>query len=202
MKIHRDVTQGSDAWRLLRLGVITGSEMERVVTPKTLKPSASQRDYVAELVAEELIGEPFDMAAGKWAERGTALEAEARAWYCLTHETVEEVGFISRDDGRVGCSPDGIIEGKRGLEIKCPAAKNHVRYLLDSSLLVADYRLQVQTALWLTGWPVWTMVSYCPGLPEVVVDVGPDAEVFSALEVEVPKVLAARAAALSQIEGR
>jgi hypothetical protein len=87
------------------------------------------------------------------------------------------------------------------VELKCPAAKTHVRYLLDNAALVADYRIQVQFGLWLTGWPSWSLVSYCPSLPPVCLDLGPEAEVHAALTAEVPKVIAARAEALARIEG-
>jgi hypothetical protein len=199
MRIIRDVKQGTTEWLRLRLGVVTASDADRIVTAKTLKPSAAQRNYVSELVAETLIGAPLDFTTDKWRERGIQLEAEARDWYCLMRETVEEVGFIQRDDRLVGCSPDAIIEGRRGVEIKCPAAATHIGYLLAPETLVADYRLQVQFSLWLTRWPVWDLLSYCPTLPTVVREVRPEPEVFAALDAEVPKVLAAREAALRRI---
>lgn len=200
MIIRRDIKQGTPEWLALRLGVVTASDADRVVTSKTLKPSAAQREYVSELVAETLIGAPLDFTTDKWRERGIMLEEEARGWYCLMREPVEEVAFIIRDDGLVGCSPDGIIEGRQGLEIKCPAAKTHVGYMLDPATLVADYRLQVQFSLWVTGWVSWDLISYCPGLPTVLRHVAPEPVVFAALDAEVPKVLAAREAALLRIK--
>lgn len=199
MRVVRNVKQGTPEWLQLRLGVVTASDAERIVTPKKLEPSKAQAAYVSELVAEHLIGAPLDFTTDKWRERGIALEGEARDWYCLMREPVEEVGFLQRDDLLVGCSPDGIIEGRRGVEIKCPAAATHVGYLLDPATLVADYRMQVQFSLWLTGWPAWDILSYCPTLPTVLREVLPDAAVFAALDAEVPKVLAAREAALVRI---
>ena len=199
MKIHRDIKQGTDEWRRVRLGVVTASDCDRIVTPATLKRSGQVRGYVAEIVAEALIGQPFDYTAGKWAERGQVVEAEARDYFSLMVEPVEEVGFISRDDGLVGCSPDGIAEGRFGLELKCPAAKTHVGYLLEPDALYAAYRLQVQFSLWLTRWPAWWLVSYCPSLPAVRRLVEPEATVFAALDDAVPAVLAAKAEALAKI---
>lgn len=200
MKVYRDIVQGTPEWRKVRLGVITASCAERVVTPATLKPSKAQEGLVAELVAERLIGMPTNADAGKWAERGTVLEAEARDWFNFAHEEVEQVGFVARDDGRVGCSPDGWAEGRFGLELKCPAARTHVAYLLDNAALLAEYRMQVQFGLWVARLLEWRLVSYCPGLPKVVLTVAPDPKVFAALDAEVPVVLAKMDAALEEIK--
>jgi hypothetical protein len=47
-----------------------------------------------------------------------------------------------REDGRVGCSPDGFIGDDGILEIKCPKPENHIGYLLDVEGI--GYRCQVQ----------------------------------------------------------
>jgi hypothetical protein len=42
---------------------------------------------------------------------GIDREEAARAAYCaLTGQVVTQVGFVSHDELRAGCSPDGIIE--------------------------------------------------------------------------------------------
>ena len=57
-------------------------------------------------------------------EQGMIVEEEARPWYALEYDKlVKQVGFITTEDGRFGCSPDGLIEGEEcGLEIKSPTA--------------------------------------------------------------------------------
>jgi hypothetical protein len=43
-------------------------------------------------------------------EYGSGTEEEARNWYAFQHDVeVQQVGFITTDDGRLGCSPDGLI---------------------------------------------------------------------------------------------
>lgn len=198
MKLH-DVKQGTPEWRALRLGVITASDAEKLVTPKTLKPSASQDAYAMELVCEILLGAPPDDSTDKWRERGLALEAEARAWFSFVHRPLTEVGFISLDDKPVGCSPDGIVPGEFGWECKCPSAKVHVGYLLKPERLVADYRLQVQMGLYVTRWPLWKLQSMCPGLPPVLVDIRPEPDVFDAFATAIPPVVAAVAEGVARI---
>lgn len=167
MIIH-DCEQGSREWLDLRIGVATASQFDQVITPKTQKPSASMTKYAYKLLAEKALGQSLDEAASMWMERGTELEPEARAWYELTQGVdVQQVGFITSDDGLVGCSPDGLVGEDGGLEIKCPSAAVHLGYLLGG---VEDaYRCQVQGGLWVTGRAWWDFLSYCPGLPPVLV---------------------------------
>lgn len=178
MKIHH-VEQGSPEWLELRLGIPTASEFDRLLTPKTRKPAAARFKYRAELLAEWLLGYPLDSGSTAFMERGTGLEAEARRWYEFeTGATVQRVGFITRDDGACGGSPDGLVGEDGGLEIKCPAAVQHVLYMLGEE---PDYVGQCQGAMYLTGRPWWDFLSYNPILPPVLKRIPRDEEYIAAL---------------------
>ena len=92
------------------------------------------------------------------------------------------VGFVLRDDGEVGGSPDRLVGEDGGLEIKNPAMHTHIGYLLDPPSLVADYAPQVQGYLYLTGRAWWDVLSYNPDLPPLVARVEPDAAFQAALD--------------------
>ena len=174
--------QGSQEWMLARLGIPTASQFDRILTPKTRKPSASRINYRAELMAEWLLGQPLDWGSSAWMERGTELEADARRWYEMDQGVdVQTVGFILRDDGAVGCSPDGMVGADGGLEIKCPGAVQHVKYLLGIDDLATAHTGQVQGAMMLTGRDWWDVLSYNPELPAVVQRVERDEEYITAL---------------------
>lgn len=181
MIVH-EVEQGGAEWKAARAGVVTGSAIDGVLTPATLKPSKSA-GYFLQIVAERLIGEPCDDFEGSaWTERGTEMEDEARRWYAFERGVeVARVGFITTDDGRVGCSPDGLVGDDGGLELKCPAAKTHVGYALDPSTLVAAYRGQTQVFLYVTGRAWIDLVSFNPAIAPVIVRVTPDAVYQTAL---------------------
>lgn len=174
--IRLDVEQGSLEWLEARLTIPTASEFDRIITPKTLKLSASSEAYRHELLAEWLLGEPLVSGDSGFMMRGTAMEDEARAWYEMQRDVdVDRVGFLLRDEQDAGCSPDSLVGEDGGLEIKCPSAAVHVGYLLGS---VADaYRCQVQGCLWITGRQWWDVLSYHPTLPKALVRVERD-EVF------------------------
>lgn len=186
MIVH-DCIQGTPEWRAVRLGLPTSSRFDSIVTPSKLEYSRSSAGYIAELVAEYMLGTPLDSGTSAWMERGTEMEAEARAWYSMDHDVdVREVGFITTDDGRVGCSPDGLTDGG-GLEIKCYSARHHMECLLGQDITTGG---QVQGSLWITGLPYWDVIAYSPSLPPVVTRVWPDPDYQAALSKHMPTFLA------------
>lgn len=172
-----DFAQYSPEWWAVRRGVPTASEFSNILTPATGKLSKSADGYVYKLIGEKLSTEyPLTTMNPATAamERGTSLEANARSWYSLVHSVeVNEVGFALSDCERFGCSPDGIVGEDGGIEIKCPLPHTQVEWLL-SGTLPDTYKPQVHGSLIITGRQWWDFVSYCPGLPELVVRVEPD----------------------------
>lgn len=166
--------QGTPEWFKARLGIPTASEFSKLITPKTGKPSAQAEGYMHRLLAEWMIGEPLDDAVGAWLERGTELEQRAVSFYEFDREVeVRRVGFVKRDDGMAGCSPDGLIDPNGGLELKCPAAHTHVRYLLGEDV-PPDYRAQVQGSIMICERDWWDFCSWNPAMPSVIVRVHRD----------------------------
>lgn len=183
-----NVEQGSPEWLRARLGIPTASQVDRLLTPKTLKISSQAGTYRNQLLAEWWCGYPIDWGGqSSFMERGTDMEPEARAWYELQRDVeATQVGFVLRDDGRFGGSPDSLVGEDGGLEIKCPALHTHLGYLLDPEALTAEYRGQVQAYLYLTGRAWWDLLAYNPELPPVVRRVERDELYIAALD----KVLA------------
>lgn len=195
-----DCEQGSPEWIHCRLGIPTASHFAELVTPKTLKPSASSRRYLRELLAEYMLGEPVDQGASQWMERGTALEVEARRWYEFDRGVeVRTVGFVQTNDGLCGCSPDGMVNDDGLLEIKNPSAVVHVGYMLEPEALVDEYRAQVQGQLWVCEREWCDLLSYTPatrGLEPVVVRVEYDPAWGDALTLAVYDIMERRDEAL------
>lgn len=167
MIVH-DCQQGTPEWFEARRGIATASCFKRILTPKTGKLSASAQDYIYELIAERYyIGSMDELAtpASVAMQNGSMLEPDARRWYELqTGRRVEQVGFVTTDDGRFGCSPDGLIDDDGGLELKCPLGKTHLAYLRAGEL-PDEYKAQVHGSMIVTGRKWWNFMSYAPGLP-------------------------------------
>ena len=160
--ITLDCEQGSEEWLAARLGIPTATGFENIVTA-TGKKSASYIKYMAELIEESILGSGDTFKSG-FMERGNQLEPQARAAYeFLTGNDVIQVGGVYLNENRdVMVSPDGLIPSlKKGLEIKCPKMSTHIRYLHEGGV-PAEYVIQVQANLWVTGYETWDFVSYCP----------------------------------------
>jgi hypothetical protein len=168
MIVHR-IEQRTPAWDALRLGRPTSSAADLILTPAKLEPSKSAAKYLNKLLAEWLLGYSLDGDATQYMERGTALEPDAREWYALVHgREVEPVGFITTDDGVFGGSPDALVGDLGMLEIKCPGIVGHIGYMRSPASLVAEYRGQVQTQLWVSEREWVDLLSFHPELPPVV----------------------------------
>ena len=177
--ITHDVAQGELAWMQLRLGMPTASRADSLVTPRTRKPSGGRARYRAELLAEWMLGQPLDDGSSGFMQRGTDMEDDARRWYEFEGDVeVEQVGFVTRDDGEAGCSPDGLVLSEGLLEIKCPSALQHVQYMLGDE---PDYLGQVNFQMYITDRAWADVLSYHPELPPVVYRVKRDETYISLL---------------------
>lgn len=175
--------QRSDEWWNAKLGIPTASCFHRIVTTKGDR--SKQRDgYLYSLVAERLVGKQDESYMSPAMEEGILREEESRWVYAMTYEVVvDEVGFCLADNGRWGCSPDGLVGDDGLIELKNPKAKTAVEYLVGGNL-PSTYYQQVMGGLFVTGRDWADFISYCEGLPLLVVRVKPDKEFFEKLEEE------------------
>lgn len=161
--------QRTEEWHAARLGKVTASRIADLMAKgRTGAPSASRENYKAQLVCERLTGfraDAFSSTAMQW---GTETEPQARATYTLTTgRVVEEVGFIPHPTIQMcGASPDGCIDGGRGLvEIKCPNSATHIATLLGKP--PADsYVKQMQWQMACVGADWCDFASFDPRLPD------------------------------------
>lgn len=152
--------QGSDAWKKLKLGVISASNAAKVVAKVD---SETRHTYMCELVAQVCTGEQPEEVNARALMWGKDKEAAALSSYQLaTNFDVTQVPFIFKDDTfRIGCSPDGITP-THGLELKCPYnTANFIKFIADDSLK-SEWLKQVQFCMWVTGAQLWDVSQYDP----------------------------------------
>lgn len=161
------VTQGSEAWHLMRLGKITASRINDVVAAIKTGEAATRADYRIELVCERLTGKPTEGFTNSHMERGTELEPFARSAYEIAKATfVDQVAFVDHPRLKnTGASPDGLVGDEGLIEIKCLAVKNHIKILVDKKA-PSKYMNQMQWQMACTKRLWVDFVSYCPELPE------------------------------------
>ncbi len=168
--------QYSPQWWDARRGVPTASEFGKIMTAKTLKLSASATEYAIRLIADtyDLTYGPTDEPLSAAMRKGTFAEPESRRFYAMERNCdVQQVGFCMTDDGRFGCSPDGLIGDDGALELKNPSAHTHVGWLLDNAV-PDEHKAQVHGHLIVTGRAWCDFLSYCPGFPPLLVRTFPD----------------------------
>ncbi len=112
MKIH-DCEQMTIEWIRLHFGIPSAAALDQLLTPTfELRKGEMPNTYVCKKVAEVIQNRPvIDLSTSSFMmEQGMILESEARPWYALEYDKkIKQVGFITTDDGRFGCSPDGLI---------------------------------------------------------------------------------------------
>jgi putative phage-type endonuclease len=199
-----EIIQGSPEWYAVRLGKVTASRVADVVAKTKSGPSTSRANYMAELIAERLTGEPaekFTNAAMQW---GTEKEPEARAAYEFrTDATVEQIGFAIHPKMEAsGASPDGLVGADGLVEIKCPNTATHLETLIGQEIQ-AKYITQMQWQMAATGRQWCDFISYDPRLPEsmrmFIKRVPRDAKRIHELESEIAAFLLEMAVKLSQL---
>lgn len=108
--------QGTDAWKKLRSGRITGSRIGAILG---LSPWQTREDVLRAMVREHH-GASSEFTANIATNYGHANEATARMTFEMsTGLDVIETGFHAYEDW-AGASPDGLIGTDAVLEIKCP----------------------------------------------------------------------------------
>jgi putative phage-type endonuclease len=162
-----NIIQGSPEWHAIRVGKVTASRVADVIAKTKSGWGASRANYMAELIAEKLTGEPspsFTNAAMQW---GTDQEPNARAAYEFkTDCEVTAIGFAIHPHIRdSGASPDGLIGDAGMVEFKCPNTATHIDTLLSGDV-PGKYVTQMQWQMACTGrkWCDW--VSFDPRMPE------------------------------------
>lgn len=158
-------------------GLVEKGVVEVVEDRDGVRLSSQADKYMHRLLAERKgysFAELGDRPPTDAMERGNVLEPEARKEFTrITGVDVEEVGMCIDDTlyNVVSCSPDGFVDSRGGgLETKCPLPQTHIGYLLAGTL-PSDYKQQVHGCMAVTGAKYWWFMSYCPGLPPLLIKV-------------------------------
>jgi hypothetical protein len=201
VKSYPDIEQGSPEWFRLRFGKVTASELNNLLTPQfELRKGEMPYTYLCTKLAESWRGQPLPGFTSFDTEQGEILQDEALPWYQFTFDKkVKYCGFIENDDGTAGCSPDGLIGEDNGIEIKCPAAHTHVKYLMAGGV-PKDYLCQVHGSMFVTGFPRWTFLSYRRGFPQLLVEVERSEAIISRIGEAIAKFHVDFAAGRKKIE--
>lgn len=185
-----DAKQGSSEWFTLKLGVISSSNVSKVVSKKG---SETRFTYMAELISQVCTGDMEELNS-KYLDWGKHYEDAARSSYEFeTGYNIAEVPFVFKDDmRREGCSPDGIVNDKKGVEIKCPFNATHFIKFLTEDKIKPEYEWQYQHTLRVMDADEWDFVQYHPNMkisPLKILTVKKDEEKQKIMDEAIPEFI-------------
>lgn len=190
MPILHSVVQYSPEYDKLKLGLPTSSNFKKIVTPTMAKKSDQRKDYAYHLIAERLLGYRIETYQSEHMRRGMIEEAEAVEWYQWdTGVTTEQVGFITNDEGTLGCSPDRLVGDDGLLEVKCLSDKEHVQALCEGRINVR-FRPQLQGQIYISERDWVDILLWHRVLPRLVIRVEPDERFMETLIRELDSFVA------------
>lgn len=163
-----EAEQRSPAWFQARAGKVTAARACDFLAKTKSGYSTSRKNYLVQLVAERLTGQPQeDGYVSAAMQRGIELEPQAfNAYDALTGNMPSKVGFLAHTELPIGSSPDGVIGDFEGvLELKVPNPATHLGYL-EAGTLPADYLPQVSHHLLVSGAAYCDFMSYGPNFPD------------------------------------
>lgn len=188
MIVYENLQQNTSQWKQLRAGIPTASCFSEIMTPSKAK-STSQESYTNHLLAERMLGYPIDGYQSQDMADGNKFESNAVAAFEFQNDVnTRRIGFVTSDDGRVGCSPDRFVDEwpKEAVEVKAPGNPAiHVSYLRSSTGAMKKYVTQLQGQIWLCELDAVRIISYFAGLPDAVFRVERDDEFITALSEKV-----------------
>ncbi|UPT53164.1 putative endonuclease [Synechococcus phage Ssp-JY42] len=180
---HRDLTQGTQEWLEARRGILTASEMKKIITPKLkVADSADSRAHVYEIAAQRITGHVEETFISYDMMRGQEEETDARDHYVKHYAPVDHVGFITNDRWgfTLGYSPDGLV-GEIGLiEAKSRKQRFQVETIVKGEV-PSEHIIQCQSALLISEREWLHFLSYSGGLPMDLIPVEPIAEFQEAI---------------------
>ena len=188
-----EIIQGTDEWKMLRLGKVTASRVKDIVATTKSGYSTSRDKYMTQLLLERLtnsVAESYSNDAMAW---GVEQEPFARAAYeSKMGVLVDEIAFVNHPTiEQSGASPDGIV-GEGLVELKAPMSHTHLESILGG--IDDQYKVQVQWQMACTGAKWTDLCSFDPRFPaelQLVIKRFERDDVFIAtLEKEVIKFLA------------
>jgi hypothetical protein len=182
---HPEIEQGSDEWLSMRCGLLTASEMKRIITPAQLKAANNDesRSHINDIAAQRITRYVEPSYISDDMLRGMNDELEARMLYDKHFEPVERVGFITNDKWgfTIGYSPDGLVGDDGLIECKSRRQKFQVETIIAQKIPTEHY-IQCQTGLLVSERKWLDYISYCGGMPMMPMRVFPDEAAQAAIE--------------------
>lgn len=179
IKYYYDIEQNTEAWQKLRRGIITASNISKILTPAKLQISKAT-GYLYTFCRQTIDEMPFGDFSTKATDRGHIEETLALQVYEAKRGGLKRCGFIENDDYgfKIGCSPDALCRDDGGVQVKSFTPNVQFGNIVDEEI-EPTHMLQVQMELLVSGREWWDFIHQSSGTHQIVTRVEPDKVVHS-----------------------
>ena len=162
--MSEEIIQGTEEWKMLRLGKVTASRIKDIVATTKTGYSTSRDKYMTQLLLERLtntVAESYTNDAMNWGvEQGPFARA---AYESKMGVLVDQIAFVNHPTiEKAGASPDGLV-GEGLVELKAPMSHTHLESILGGT--DDQYKVQVQFQMACTGAKWTDLCSFDPRFP-------------------------------------
>lgn len=193
IKYHYDLEQNTDAWLKLKRGVLTASNISKVLTPAKLEITKTT-GYLHEFCRQLVDDMPYGDFSTRHTDRGHIEEVFALQVYEANFGGLKRCGFVenTKHGFKIGCSPDALVGDDGGVQVKSFTPNVQFGNIVEDEI-DNTHMLQIQMELFVTERQWWDVIYQSSGTHQIVTRVFPD-------EVKQAKIKEACAVFYSRVE--
>jgi putative phage-type endonuclease len=181
---YNDFQQNSVEWLNARAGILTASDVKKIITPETLQPSKQIDALLFDKCAEIISAMPKEHFETYDMQMGHVYEEIAIDAFCEHYKKqVRRIGFAKRTftvDGLsfdIGASPDALVVGENAV-VEVKSSKRGIAFgIIIEDSMPKEHRIQVQTEMLVTGSGKGYFIHYSGGMHLMVKEILPDPDV-------------------------
>ena len=180
-----DCIQNSPEWDAARLGIVTSSSFNKIITT-TGGVSKQREKYLYTLAGQRVSGRIEETYKNADMSRGNENEEKSRSHFEYIHDVdISQVAVVYPDEEkRYCCSPDGLIlEWGEGFETKDAIFSIQIARL-KAHKPDPEHLCQMQFSMAVCGYKAWWYQSFCDGLSPLTLKIKRDEKYISALQKE------------------
>jgi hypothetical protein len=174
IKYYYDIEQNSEPWLKLKRGVLTASNICKILTPAKLEISRST-GYLYEFCRQRVDDMPYGDFSTRHTDRGHIEESLALQIYEAKFGGLKRCGFVenTKHGFKIGCSPDALVGDDGGVQVKSFTPNVQFGNIVEDKI-EGCHMLQIQMELFVTERQWWDVVYQSSGTHQIVTRVYPD----------------------------
>jgi len=176
IKYFYEIEQRSEEWLQIRRGIITASNISKILTPKK-KQLVASTGFLYDFCRQAVDDMPYGGFSTFHTERGFIEEEMALKIYKQKQPEIKSCGFVlnTRHSIKLGCSPDALVGSDGGAQIKSFKPDLQFANLVEDRIK-DEHLLQVQFELLVTARKWWDVIYHSSGTYQMVTRIYPDKE--------------------------